>query len=67
MNVIERFKAWRRGDKKVKGAERGRCFVREEGKGEVNDKIRIGAMPTLKVTAKVTRVDGSIEEYTTNG
>lgn len=53
--VWERLKAWRRGEKKVKGANRGRCF--EKANPENNSK----AQPKIKVSAKIIRADGTIE------
>lgn len=54
------FKAWRRGEKRIaKG--RGRVYERKEG-GRI-EPMPAGVAVSAKITAKVIRADGSIEEY----
>lgn len=72
MFLWESFKAWRRGEKRVKGTTRGRCFVRKNvtdtEDGTLDDGVkRAKSEPTLKLKMKVTRADGSVEEYEENG
>ena len=71
MFLWESFKAWRRGEKRVKGTARGRCFVRKNENAEdgvLDDGVkRTKSEPILKLKMKVTRADGSVEEYEENG
>ncbi len=57
MRLWEKFKAWRRNETMLEGVNRGRCFERKD------DSIQMKATPTLTVTAKVTRTDGTQEVY----
>lgn len=62
MRLWEDFKAWRRGEKRIKGATRGRCFVRKE-QDNLDGIKRMTAHPTMKlVKMRVIRTDGTIEE-----
>ena len=61
MKIWEDFKAWQRGEKRIKGAVRGRCF-------EPKDSTPSNGAHTAKSTAtprlvgiKVIRKDGTIE------
>jgi len=59
MRIWEKFKAWRRNETMLPGVNRGRCFV----SNEPGNNIKITAKPEIKLTIKVTRANGSIEEY----
>ena len=66
MVIWELYKAWRRGERRVKGSPmRGRCF---EKKGQLNDPNsgnhnKATAEPTMKITSmKVIRKDGTTED-----
>lgn len=54
----EDFKAWRRGEMRVKEG-RGRCYAKKDGSREEITPAK--KAPTATITAKVIRADGSIE------
>jgi hypothetical protein len=59
----ESWRRWRRGERKIKGATRGRIYVRkdaseDEGPGNV---LPAKSEPTAVIKMKVTRVDGTVE------
>lgn len=58
MRLWERFKAWRRGERMLKGVNRGRCFEKKESGGGFSAK----AQPKIEVTAKIIRADGTEEK-----
>jgi hypothetical protein len=63
IKLWEDYKAWRRGEKRIKGAVRGRCFEPREGavpKGGAHV-AKSTANPRL-VGIKVIRKDGTTEE-----
>ncbi len=61
MRIWEHFKAWRRGEKRVKGATRGRMYQRPGEQDPASTKMKSKA--TLKVSKiTVIRADGSTEE-----
>lgn len=65
MKLWESFKAWRRGEKRVNGAVRGRVFARPE---DPSDKITIPTEAKMElVSMKVTRANGSVELYDAEG
>lgn len=56
----EDFKAWRRGEMRVKEG-RGRCYAKKDGS---RDEIAPAKKaPTATITAKVIRADGRIEYH----
>lgn len=62
MRLWENFKAWRRGEKRVKGATRGRMYRRPEDT-EPSASTKMKSKATLKVSKiTVIRADGSTEE-----
>lgn len=54
----EDFKAWRRGEMRVKEG-RGRCYAKRDGSRE--EIVPANKAPTATIAAKVIRADGSIE------
>lgn len=64
MRLWEDFKAWRRGEKRIKGATRGRCFVKKNPELPPDSDIKKAtAKATMKLTKiRVIRKDGTIEE-----
>lgn len=63
MRIWERFKGWRRGEIMLPGVNRGRCFQRKELDSQPGNNIKITAKPVITLKIKVTRANGSIEEY----
>jgi len=59
MRMWEKFKAWRRDETMLPGVNRGRCFQ----SNKPNNGREFKAKPEMKLKMKVTRADGSIEEY----
>lgn len=59
----EDFKAWRRGEKRVASGMRGRVYERKDEVPPSDGVKRSGNKHKLKVSAKVTRADGSVENY----
>lgn len=58
MRLWEKFKAWRRGERMLEG-NRGRVFEKKDPpKGHQAE-----AKATINLKARVTRKDGTIEEY----
>lgn len=62
MRLWESAKAKWRGEKRIKGAERGRLFIRENEapSGAAKELNRQSTMTLVGVT--VTRADGTVEE-----
>lgn len=62
MKLWEDFKAWRRGEKRIKGAVRGRCFVRKDEE-PTSGAVKLKLEPTLTLQSiRVIRKDGTTEE-----
>lgn len=60
MRIWQDIKAWYRGEKKVQGASRGRCYVKGE---EPSKPPEARATASIKLTGiKITRADGNVEE-----
>lgn len=64
MRIIEKFKAWRRGERMIPGASRGRCFEKRDGSdNSLTGPIKVNATPKLELVGiRVIRKDGSVEE-----
>jgi hypothetical protein len=64
--IKEDFKAWRRGERRVAPGLRGRVYVRKEDEAAPPDDgvKRSPHKANLKLSARVTRADGTIENYT---
>ena len=62
MRLYEKFKAWRRDETMLSGVNRGRCFQKNNSINPNNSR-EFKAKPEIKLKMKVTRANGSIEEY----
>jgi len=68
IRIIERFKGWRRKETMIKGATRGRVFVKKDADTSGSPgQSSITVKPKSSLTIKVTRADGSIEHYNDKG
>lgn len=64
-SLIEDFKAYRRGEKRVAPrGTRGRIYAPTEGKSEVGTTFRAKADPVATLIMKITRTDGTVERVT---
>lgn len=67
----ERFKAWRRGERMIKGVSRGRCFEKKELDipEPPTGGVRVCKLkPTISLIGiTITRKDGTVEEHKPNG
>lgn len=62
--MIEGYKAWRRGDKRVAPyGTRGRVFERKNGEPSGGSSVNIGVKPKANLEIKVTRADGRVEVH----
>lgn len=62
MGFWDRFKAWRRGERKVKGVTRGRCYEKKNADKQQGGAHRAKAKCEAKLTGiKVIRKDGTEE------
>jgi len=63
MKLWEDFKAWRRGERRIKGAVRGRCFEPIEPSAPSNGAHVAQSKSTPRLVGiKVIRKDGTTEE-----
>lgn len=58
--IWQDIKAYLRGERRIKGQTRGRCYTKKD---EPQDTAMTAAKGTLNVKVKITRADGSVEEY----
>lgn len=62
--VYELYKAWRRGERRIKGSPmRGRCFEKKDKSGSSGAPMASKSEPKLELTSmKVIRKDGTTED-----
>jgi len=63
MRLWEKYKGWMRNETMLPGVNRGRCFQRTKPDSQPSNDIKITSQPEVTLKIKVTRADGSIEEY----
>ena len=61
MKLWEDIKAWKRGEKRIKGAVRGRCFEPKQGEPTNGAHIAKSQSTPRLVGIKVIRKDGTTE------
>lgn len=64
VRLWEQVKAWRRGERMIKGMSHGRCFEKKDQIGKTDDltATKIKGEPKLElVSIKVIRADGTEE------
>jgi hypothetical protein len=63
-NVVEWAKALKRGEKRIAtNAARGRVYEKKGTENQGKTPFKNTMSGTLKIKAKITRADGSIEEF----